>query len=232
MPVSLSLGEIALRLLFTVIAGVVIGLNRDEHGRAAGMRTTLLVALAASLAMLQANLLIATTGKSSYSFVTMDVMRLPLGILSGIGFIGAGAIVRRGELVRGVTTAATLWLVTVLGLCFGGGQFALGVAGLLLSSVVLMGLKQVERRLKKTFEATLTVVTKSADLNEGKLRADLLQAGYRVTASAVSYYLPRETYALRFSLRWMTYPNADQIPPFVHELAHRAGVQKVHWKLI
>ena len=49
-------------------------------------------------------------------------MRLPLGILSGVGFIGAGAILRRGDTVRGVTTAATIWLVTVVGRCFGGGQ--------------------------------------------------------------------------------------------------------------
>jgi MgtC family len=52
-------------------------------------------------------------------------MRLPLGILTGVGFIGGGTILKRGDLVTGVTTAATLWLVTVIGLCFGGGQLAL-----------------------------------------------------------------------------------------------------------
>jgi putative Mg2+ transporter-C (MgtC) family protein len=56
------------------------------------------------------------------SIVRLDIMRLPLGILSGVGFIGAGAILRRGDTVRGVTTAATIWLVTVVGRCFGGGQ--------------------------------------------------------------------------------------------------------------
>jgi putative Mg2+ transporter-C (MgtC) family protein len=62
-----------------------------------------------------------------------------LGILSGMGFIGAGAIVRTGSLVRGLTTAATLWFVTVLGLCFGGGQLALGLAVLALGVLVLGG---------------------------------------------------------------------------------------------
>jgi hypothetical protein len=67
-------------------------------------------------------------------------MRLPLGILSG-GFIGAGAIVRYGSLVRGLTTVATLWFVTVLGLCFGGGQLALGLAVLTFGVLVLEGLR-------------------------------------------------------------------------------------------
>src|SRR5215470_7526905 len=91
-----------------------------------GLRTTLLVCLAASVAMIEANLLLPLTGKPSDSFVQLDVMRLPLGILSGMGFLRAGAIIRRPDLVMGVTTAATLWMVTVVGLCFGGGQFVLG----------------------------------------------------------------------------------------------------------
>ena len=68
-------------------------------------------------------------GKTSSSFAVMDLMRLPLGILSGMGFIGAGAIVRKDSLVHGLTTAATLWFVTGLGLCFGGGQLALARFG-------------------------------------------------------------------------------------------------------
>src|ERR1700744_4067055 len=126
MPLVVTPGDLALRLGLAVGGGLLSGLNRDEHGRPAGLRTTLLVCLAASVAMIQANLLLSLTGKSPGSFITLDVMRLPLGILSGMGFLGAGAIVRRPDLVIGVTTAATLWMVTVIGLCFGGGQFILG----------------------------------------------------------------------------------------------------------
>jgi uncharacterized membrane protein YhiD involved in acid resistance len=79
--------------------------------------------------MLQVNLLLPLAGKASNSFVMLDPMRLPLGILSGIGFIGAGAIVRRDNFVVDVTTAATIWYLTVIGLCFGGGQIALALVG-------------------------------------------------------------------------------------------------------
>ena len=141
MPLTLTWPEIALRLALTVVAGTLIGLDRGEHGRAAGLRTTLLVCLAAAVAMIQANVLLATAGKTADSFATLDVMRLPLGILTGMGFIGGGAILRRDSLILGVTTAATLWFVTVIGLCFGGGQISLGIAALVLGVVVVTGLR-------------------------------------------------------------------------------------------
>src|ERR1700734_2828752 len=105
MPIHPQWTDIAIRLLCTIAAGFLIGFDRGEHGRPAGLRTIMLVALAACIAMLQANLLMATNGKQADSFVALDLMRLPLGILSGIGFIGAGAIVRRENMVLGVTTA-------------------------------------------------------------------------------------------------------------------------------
>src|SRR5262245_3039929 len=122
--------DIGLRVALTVVAGFLIGLNRGERGRAAGLRTHLLVCVAASFAMIQANLLLGTRGKRGDSFIQLDAMRLPLGILTGMGFIGAGAILRKGDMILGVTTAATLWLTTVIGLCFGGGQYGLGLSAL------------------------------------------------------------------------------------------------------
>ncbi len=94
--------------------------------------------------MLQMNDLLTLAGRSGDSFVMNDLMRLPLGILTGVGFIGIGAILRRGSLVIGVTTAATLWYVTVIGLCFGGGQVLLGWAATALGLFVLWGLKWFE----------------------------------------------------------------------------------------
>jgi uncharacterized membrane protein YhiD involved in acid resistance len=128
MTPSLGWTDVALRLALTVGASILLGYNRSEHGKAAGMRTTLLVCLAASVAMLQVNALLPTAGRASNSFVMNDLMRLPLGILTGVGFIGGGAILSRGDMVVGVTTAATLWLATVIGLCLGGGQIGLGLA--------------------------------------------------------------------------------------------------------
>ena len=137
MSTSVPWTEILQRLALTLLAGTLIGLNRWERGRAAGLRTTLLVSLAASIAMTQTNVLLSTVGKAANSFVVVDVMRLPLAVLSGMGFIGAGVILRRGQIV-GITTAATLWFTTVMGLCFGGSQVGIGLVALALGLAVVL----------------------------------------------------------------------------------------------
>jgi putative Mg2+ transporter-C (MgtC) family protein len=112
----------------------------------------------------------------------MDPMRLPLGILSGMGFIGAGAIVRRDNVVLGVTTAATLWFVTVIGLCFGGGQIRLGLIGLVIGLVVLAGLRQVEAKMKQDRQGTLLIVTDPSGPGENDIRTTLLRAGFKIAS--------------------------------------------------
>ena len=171
-PIHPEWSDLAVRLLCAGVAGLVIGFDRGEHGRPAGLRTTMLVCLAACVAMIQANLLLAQAGKPSDSFVVLDLMRLPLGILSGMGFIGAGAIMRRDNLVLGVTTAATLWFVTVIGLCFGGGQIALGFAGLAIGVFVLTGLRFLEPLIRKDHEATLVVCVMADGPTEQEIQGE------------------------------------------------------------
>jgi putative Mg2+ transporter-C (MgtC) family protein len=187
MPIHPQWTDIAIRLLCTIIAGFLVGFDRGEHGRPAGLRTTILVAMAACIAMIQANLLMPSNGKPPDSYVTLDLMRLPLGILSGMGFIGAGAIVRRENLVLGVTTAATLWFVTVLGLCFGGGQILLGISGLSIGIIVVAGLRHVESRIKQDRQGTLTVITSPGGPTEEEIRAGLFAQQYKITSCSLGF---------------------------------------------
>jgi putative Mg2+ transporter-C (MgtC) family protein len=157
MPLEPSWSDIAVRLALTLLAGGIIGFNRGARGHAAGFRTTILVGLAASVAMIQANILLPVSGKTPGSFAVMDLMRLPLGILTGVGFIGGGTILKKGDLVTGVTTAATLWLVTVIGLCLGGGQLILGAVATVLAVLVLWALKWVDLMIPREHRARLVV---------------------------------------------------------------------------
>jgi putative Mg2+ transporter-C (MgtC) family protein len=145
MSIELHWTAIALRLILTIIAGGLLGAERSKTGHVAGLRTTLLVTLAASIAMIKMNLLIPTNGKPFDSYTVMDLMRLPLGILTGVGFIGAGAIVRKDEFILGVTTAATMWFATVVGLCMGGGQLILGSVSTVIGFGVLWGLRNCRK---------------------------------------------------------------------------------------
>lgn len=232
MPLEVSWGDIAIRLLLTVVAGALIGLNREEHGQAAGLRTILLVCLAASVAMLQANLLLNVVGKAHDSFIVMDLMRLPLGILSGMGFIGGGVILRKGSIVRGVTTAATLWFVTVMGLCFGGGQIGLGLGALFLGLTVLIGLKQLEKHLKQNRQATLTLVAGRKAPSEAEIIAAVAAAGYKIVSSSITMGENAALTEMSCDVSWRTHhDDSDRPVAFLKELGIRFGLTKIDWRV-
>jgi putative Mg2+ transporter-C (MgtC) family protein len=230
MPQHLEWSEIALRLALAAAASGLVGFNRGEHGRPAGLRTTMLVCLAAALAMVMMNLLLPTRGKASDSYVVLDLMRLPLGILSGIGFIGAGAIVRRGDIVEGVTTAATMWYVTVMGLCFGVGEIALGLAALALAMFILWVLKWVERRIGSECRATLTIAFDAGSSVARDAIAALAAEGFEVAGQSVAFTERGQCCEICYDLRWRGVPERLPVPSLAGRLADNDGVLKVEWR--
>lgn len=228
MPLNIGWYEIALRLALTIVAGLLIGYDRTEHGKAAGLRTTLLVCLAASVSMIQVNLLLPLAGRSPNSFVMNDLMRLPLGILTGVGFIGGGAIIRRDDLVVGVTTAATLWCATVIGLCFGGGQIGLGTAATAIGLAALWLLRRVEARLRQERTATLRVEYETGGVSENTIRRMLEAAGLRITGVRSS--VSGERREIAFDLLEYSLPHEFKNPAFYETLTAEKGILKVEWK--
>ncbi|MEP7453345.1 MgtC/SapB family protein [Phyllobacterium sp. SB3] len=107
--------------------------------------------------MIQANLLLAAGAKSGGSDLATDVLRFPLGILTGVGFIAGGAILKRGNLVIGVTTAATIWVVTAIGLAFGGGQLELAGAAVAITLLVLWIFKWANPHIRREHKALLAI---------------------------------------------------------------------------
>jgi putative Mg2+ transporter-C (MgtC) family protein len=229
MHATVSWSEIVFRLILTVLAAGLIGFNRDEHGRPAGLRTNLLVGLAACVAMIQANILVVSTGKSSDSFVVMDIMRLPLGILSGIGFIGAGAIVRRGRLTVGLTTAATLWFVTVMGLCFGGGQIGLGLAAFALCFAILAGMKKAENLMSKEQSATLSVTVDELSKEKKEIEDLLIRSGIQHEIAALDSNAAGFR-VITWNLHWRDKSPHFDPPRVIQELSQRGKVQRLEFR--
>ncbi|MGI6559248.1 MAG: MgtC/SapB family protein [Limnochordia bacterium] len=108
--------DIALRLLLATVLGGLVGLERELHGRPAGFRTNTLVCLGSTLVMLVSAYAFANTPGWSY-----DPGRMAAQVVSGIGFLGAGSIMREGPSIKGLTTAASLWVVAGIGLAVGSG---------------------------------------------------------------------------------------------------------------
>lgn len=223
-----SWSEIALRLLLTVIAGALLGFNRGELGKSAGLRTNLLVCLAASISMIQVNLLLDTRGRPWDSFMMADPMRLPLGILSGVGFIGGGAILQRRNLVVGVTTAATLWFATVMGLCFGAGHLTLGSTAFVLGMATLWGLKHFERHWKQQRHATVTISARASGPESREIARRLKGAGLDARLQSVIF---GENTEMRFEVTWRARPTDDEPPAVLREIAQLADVLRLQWKI-
>lgn len=230
MPTELHWPAIALRLILTVIAGGLLGAERSKTGHAAGLRTTLLVTLAASVAMIQMNLLIPTNGKPTDSYAVMDLMRLPLGILTGVGFIGAGAIVRKNELVLGLTTAATMWFSTVVGLCMGGGQLILGSVSTVLGFGVLWGLRYVETRVERYQLAELKITMQGDRLLPRELQEHLKAAGFHIKSLSFTDHLKEHCRKFDCEVRWPSARESLEVPPILAELESLPGVIEFEWK--
>jgi putative Mg2+ transporter-C (MgtC) family protein len=230
MPFMPDWRDLSIRLALAIVAGLLTGLNRSEYGHPVGLRTTLLVCVAAAVAMIQVNLLLNTTGKTTDSFITNDLMRLPLGILSGMGFIGAGAILRRGKTVQGVTTAATLWIVTVIGLCLGGGQIVLGLAALGITLATLAGLKVLEARLKQRHHAMLTVTFEDKPTLRQIIMDGLATEGFKPLIQTVKAAAEGDRLPI-FSVSWWAPGEDRRTPDCLDVLAKTDGVRVIEWTL-
>jgi putative Mg2+ transporter-C (MgtC) family protein len=230
MVLNLHWTAIGLRLLLTVIAGAVLGMERGKTGHPAGLRTTLLVTLAASIAMMQMNLLINTNGKPGNSYAVMDLMRLPLGILTGVGFIGAGAIVRKDELVLGITTAATMWFSTVVGLCIGGGQLVLGCVSTLIGFIVLWALRPFERSMERFQLASLTVSVAAGKLSAQQLRAKLEAARFHVKSFSLIHAVSEHREEFQCEVRWPAAQGESDPPAVLASLEQLPGIIELKWE--
>lgn len=164
--------ELILRILVGTFLGGVIGYERDIHGRPAGLRTHALVALASATFMVVSTQLAYYQGYLPGDLTEVDGSRIAASVVSGIGFLAGGAILRTGISVQGLTTAAGLWLVAAIGLCAGGGMYLESVAVTVTGVTVLTILRRFEDkddRVRRRLQLTLTDAALATDALVAKL---------------------------------------------------------------
>lgn len=149
-------GEFLVRILLASLLGGLIGLERDIHGRAAGLRTHLLVSLGAAVFTILSGVISNNAATSGF---TTDPARIAAQIVSGIGFLGAGVIIKEGVNVRGLTTAACLWTVAAIGMAAGSGYYAIAIFATGIAMIGLVVLKYGERFYSKDAYRILSIRT-------------------------------------------------------------------------
>lgn len=139
-------GVFVARLLVAMVLGGLVGMERQTRGRAAGLRTNILVCLGSAAIIVAFQKLSLEFSMGAESAIRMDPARAAAGVITGIGFLGAGTIVKSNDFVRGLTTAASIWVVAAVGVTVGLGEYAIAVVLTLLVLVALYALHRLPIR--------------------------------------------------------------------------------------
>ncbi len=214
--------EIIIRLLLGAVFGGIIGFERHTHGRAAGFRTHLLVCVASVLAMIVSEYY-HYLSIFDPSYVRADPGRIAAGAITGIGFIGAGVIVKMGFNVQGLTTAACVWIVSVIGLSIGSGLYLAGTVAFVITYLALWLLRAVEDRMPALSYSFVTVVTSGEDAEE-QIVAVIEKCGAAI--SKMDYELEIEDKKMTFDLTF-SYKDSACPKKILDELSSLPSVRKV-----
>lgn len=199
---------ILMRLLAAVLVGGAIGYERSFHGRPAGFRTHTLVCLASTLLMLISAYEHVWVPASSPESIRMDPTRMAQGIMTGIGFLGAGVIFKEGLTVRGLTTAASVWITAALGILIGIGFYFPAAATAVLTLFILSAFRWIESRMSTESYARLTItMRRDAVFEEVRLRKELEALGF--SAGYPSYRLHDEGTQLEYRMMLRTRRGPD-----------------------
>jgi putative Mg2+ transporter-C (MgtC) family protein len=218
--------ELYARLVLAAALGGAVGLERELRDQAAGFRTHMLVSLGSCLFALVSAFGVDALFAGEVPEVTSDPTRIAAQIVSGIGFLGAGAILRYGTTVRGLTTAASLWVVAAIGMASAFGAYLLSLATAALTLVALFGLRPFRswmvRGLKKEREELVLDVGPELELED--LVRDVRKAGLQI-----EHFRVDEEEGTRIVRLLVAVPPGSRTEDAVDEVTRLPGVRNVDW---
>ncbi len=186
-----------LRLTLALAAGGVVGIERSYHGRSAGFREHALVCVSGCLLMLLAEFQPSHLAGGEHPNIFLDPTRMAQGVMTGIGFLGAGAIIKDGAAIRGLTTAASIWMISAIGIMIGMGYFVAAAASTFATLNINYVFRLIESRISVENYAVLRIrFARDRVMPEETLQALIAGLGYAVSGFA---------YALVGEGRWFEY---------------------------
>ena len=218
-------GEILFRLFLAAILGALVGFEREMHGRPAGIRTYLILCLGSALVMVMSEYLsYGLIDKLPPDALRLDPGRIAAQALTGIGFLGAGVILRHKDTIRGLTTAACVWVVCAIGLAIGGGFYLYGSVVAVMTVFSLVGIKYFEQRLKKDWYQELTIVSQDLAGQFARIQEVITKHAFEVINFGICKDLEKQEVTANFLLRIRTTHPDRRILQEVFELP---GVKRV-----
>ena len=223
---TLDWPEVLLRLVLAGVFGGVLGLERELREREAGLRTHLLVSLGSALFTIVSAYGFREFLNSGESVVRADPTRIAAQIVTGIGFLGAGAIIRQGLSIRGLTTAATLWVVAAIGMAVGAGYYSAAAITTAVALVALWPLRQLAWRMVRRYrgDTGLLLVQLPAGESPGRVIDAVEGVDARIESVEITHEDNRRNVQLTLELR------REQLArELVERLADVENVLEVRW---
>lgn len=206
--------------------GGVIGYERDRHGRPVGLRTHLIVAMTAATFMVISSQFAYLQGYTHDGPVDVDGSRIAASVVSSIGFLAGGAILRTGMTIRGLTTAAGLWLVTAIGMCAGAGMFVEAAAVTFTGVIALTVLRRFEDKDDDTLKRQLELVLGDPSALD-EIVGNLGKLGVRISDVAYERRLDEDKQRVGATLN-LAFDRRLELPKLLHEVERVAGVRRLH----
>lgn len=218
----MSNAEMLIRLIGAAVLGSMIGFERERLLWAAGIRTHMLVCVGSCLIMI-----VSQYGFSNilaYEHVVLDPSRIAAQVVSGIGFLGAGAILARGEIVKGLTTAASIWTVAAIGLAVGGGLYLAAGASTVIILIILAGIKPLEEAYRSRNQSCQLKIEV-----DGNLTPDLLRETLGLRIGQVKRFLveSRNPQGIDDLVVLLSKVSSQDIATFPQKLKELDGVREV-----
>ncbi len=217
---------ITLHLLAALFAGGIIGLERSFHGRPAGFRTHALVCVASSLLMLITMYQWAWPSSLSSDVIRTDPTRMAQGIMTGIGFLGAGVIFKEGLSVRGLTTAASIWITAAIGVLIGIGFYFPAIFATALTLGILSFFRKIESWMPSLAYAHHSLrFDRNAVLPEEQIRKIMKEHGFNI--ANMSYRITEDGlyFEYRMILRSSNARNISALAAFLLNMEHVKSFQ-------
>lgn len=221
--------EVLGRVALAVVLCAVIGVEREFHGRPAGLRTHLLVGAGAALIMVVGVTFMEKVMADPASATSFDIGRLIAGVVTGIGFLGAGTIIRQGDWVLGLTTAASVWFVAGIGITAGLGFYILASGAAVIGFLVLFGISRLETWMPNLVRRTL--VLELPEKAGASIRKDIQRfcAKRHVQVKLLSWETDEETGTIKTTLL-LTYWRAVDLVSLAKEIRDMTGAISVEMK--
>ena len=218
--------EMVIKLVLSAFLGGLVGLEREMHARAAGLRTHILVATGSTLIMMVSNYIFFLFQEhTANSVLRLDPGRIAAMTMSGIGFLGAGTIIQSKEIVRGLTTAACLWVIAAVGLAVGCGFFFPAIITCIITLVALYLLHYLESFLKRNWYRTVRLIS-GDDQHFPAIEQVLTAHHMHILRVSMDKHLAQQEVIYDIDIRMK-----KDIRDFavVHELSAIAGLKRVQW---